>query len=375
STNGLTWTTTAITNRLNDFRMSSATAFDGGFFYGAHQTSSNATTKTITTGYSSNGTSWNFNSATINSTHSSTFGITGAAGGFLMIYAAQPSELWISSDKGQSWARAYGPWDNLTNNSHATFIANSSNMIVATTASIYSAPLSISNIPPVITNQPVGLATNTGANVSFSVAALNPGTNILSNSGFENGLTNWIPYGGTIGTTNIAFSGSMAAVLNKDISGGYGRLRYATDLNWPAGSLYLISSRIYNSFSGQDGYDLMTGGSGYTGDYNIVNLGTTRPAGNTNWVEYRWVLSAKTNVTRSLNLLNYFATGGTYIVDDFELRACSTNGLTYQWQKDGVAITNATSASLSLTNLQTNQAGSYRVVVSSTYGSVTSDVA
>jgi len=141
STNGLTWTTTAITNRLNDFRMSSATAFDGGLFYGAHQTSSNSTTKTITTGYSSNGVNWSFNSSTINSTHSSTFWITGAAGGYLMIYAAQPSELWISADKGQSWSRAYGPWDNLTNNSHATFIANSSNMIVATTASIYSAPL------------------------------------------------------------------------------------------------------------------------------------------------------------------------------------------------------------------------------------------
>ncbi|NBS07410.1 MAG: hypothetical protein EBS69_08490 [Verrucomicrobia bacterium] len=228
---------------------------------------------------------------------------------------------------------------------------------------------------PVITNQPVGLTTNTGANVSFSVAALNPGTNILSNSSFESGLTNWTTYGGTISTTNLAFSGSTAAVLNKDISGGYGRLRYSTDLNWPAGSLYLISSKIYNSFSGQDGYDLMTGGSGYTGDYNIVNLGTRRPEANTNWVEYRWVLSAKTTSTRSLNLLNYFATGGTYIVDDFELRPCTTNGLTYEWQKDGAVITNQTSATLSLTNLQTNQAGSYRVVVSSTYGSVTSSLA
>ena len=604
SANGLSWTTTAITNRLNDFRMSSATAFDAGLFYGAHQTSSNATTKTITTGYSSNRTNWTFKSATINSTHSSTFGITGAAGGYLMIYAAQPSELWISSNQGQSWARAYGPWDSLTNNSHASFIANSSNIIVATTAAIYSAPLtaassasrrpnsfllqssqagsttdidnlrvvdldtgtaiysngfasatdatnnlnnyywpqggqsttnfvlngpmtqvvsgklrlqttgfnangsggyeshseaewastlprnflvefdatrlqwaghfhfhlfrkelsdalgshmiggamsstrsltnrqdvprmaasgssfqgyglitnwngtqgwavsfpapggnlqnnhrlgmsisnttlsfylngnllSSTNIPdfedqnsgssPVITNQPVGLTTNTGANVSFSVAALNPGTNMLSNSSFESGLTNWTTYGGTISTTNLAFSGSTAAVLNKDISGGYGRLRYATDFTWPAGSPYLISSKIYGNYS--EGYDLMTYGSGYTGEYNIVNLGTRRPESNTNWVEYRWVLSAKANTTRSLNLLDI---AGTYVVDDFELRACSTNGLSYQWQKDGVAISNATSASLSLTNLQTNQAGSYRAVVSSTYGSVTSEVA
>jgi hypothetical protein len=65
----------------------------------------------------------------------------------------------------------------------------------------------------------------------------------------------------------------------------------------------------------------------------------------------------------------------TYVIDNFEFRPCTTNGLTYQWQKDGVAISNATSATLSLTNLQTNQAGSYRVVVSSPYGSVTSSLA
>ena len=180
----------------------------------------------------------------------------------------------------------------------------------------------VTMLPPVITNQPVGLTTNTGANVSFSVAALNPGPNMLSNSSFESGLTNWTTYGGTISTTNLAFSGSTAAVLNKDISGGYGRLRYATDFTWPAGSPYLISSKIYGNYS--EGYDLMTYGSGYTGEYNIVNLGTRRPESNTNWVEYRWVLSAKANTTRSLNLLDI---AGTYVVDDFELRACSTNGL------------------------------------------------
>jgi alpha-tubulin suppressor-like RCC1 family protein len=46
--------------------------------------------------------------------------------------------------------------------------------------------------------------------------------------------------------------------------------------------------------------------------------------------------------------------------------------LTYQWRKDGVDIVGATNADYSLTFAQTNQAGSYTVVVGNTAGSVTS---
>lgn len=142
SSNGLNWTTTSITNRPNAFRMSSSTCMDGGLFFGAQQTASNATTKTITTGFSSNGTQWSFNTATIATTHRGTFGITGAGGGYLMVYAnQQPSELWVSSDRGLSWLPAYGPWDDLTNNLHAQFIADGTNIIAGITSGIYSAPL------------------------------------------------------------------------------------------------------------------------------------------------------------------------------------------------------------------------------------------
>ena len=46
--------------------------------------------------------------------------------------------------------------------------------------------------------------------------------------------------------------------------------------------------------------------------------------------------------------------------------------LNYQWRKDGVDIAGATSATYSLPFAQTNQAGSYTVVVSNSVGSVTS---
>jgi len=51
------------------------------------------------------------------------------------------------------------------------------------------------------------------------------------------------------------------------------------------------------------------------------------------------------------------------------------NSLTYRWTKDGAAITNATSATLSFAAVSAADAGSYRVTVSNVLGSATSDAA
>jgi hypothetical protein len=50
----------------------------------------------------------------------------------------------------------------------------------------------------------------------------------------------------------------------------------------------------------------------------------------------------------------------------------ATNALSYQWQKAGVNIAGATNATLVLSNVQTSNVGSYTVVVSNIYGSLTS---
>ena len=59
---------------------------------------------------------------------------------------------------------------------------------------------------------------------------------------------------------------------------------------------------------------------------------------------------------------------------DIAFSAAATNAsgaaISYQWQKDGVAITNATSTTLTLTNLQLTDAGAYTVVATDTAGSV-----
>ncbi|NBS79691.1 hypothetical protein EBS57_07765 [bacterium] len=161
-------------------------------------------------------------------------------------------------------------------------------------------------------------------------------------------------------------------------SNGYGRISYATQLNLSAPASYLATIRVKGSYPPNDNaFEMWDGVGGDSANFQYRQLPLLTSSRNgQSWVQPRTVIQASNVATRRLQFLNY-ASGGsqTYEVDDFFLRLGTTNGLSYQWQKDGVAISNATSATLSLTNLQTNQAGSYRVVVSSTYGSMTSGVA
>jgi len=53
----------------------------------------------------------------------------------------------------------------------------------------------------------------------------------------------------------------------------------------------------------------------------------------------------------------------------------SGNGLSYQWKKDGTAISGATQANYTISNVKSNNAGSYTVTVTNSAGSVTSDAA
>jgi alpha-tubulin suppressor-like RCC1 family protein len=55
--------------------------------------------------------------------------------------------------------------------------------------------------------------------------------------------------------------------------------------------------------------------------------------------------------------------------------AAGTSPLTYQWRKDGAAITGATSASLTFSSAAASDTGSYSVVIANSLGSINSDVA
>jgi hypothetical protein len=59
----------------------------------------------------------------------------------------------------------------------------------------------------------------------------------------------------------------------------------------------------------------------------------------------------------------------------FSVGATGTAPLTYQWSFNGLALASKTNSSLALTGVQTNQAGSYRVLVSNAAGATNSAVA
>jgi hypothetical protein len=59
----------------------------------------------------------------------------------------------------------------------------------------------------------------------------------------------------------------------------------------------------------------------------------------------------------------------------FRVRATGTAPLSYQWRKAGVTLGAATQSALTITNVQLADAGNYDVVVTNSYGSVTSAIA
>ena len=56
----------------------------------------------------------------------------------------------------------------------------------------------------------------------------------------------------------------------------------------------------------------------------------------------------------------------------FSVTATGSAPLNYQWRKGGANLIGATNAALTLSNVQTNQAGNYAVVITNAYGSITS---
>jgi hypothetical protein len=59
----------------------------------------------------------------------------------------------------------------------------------------------------------------------------------------------------------------------------------------------------------------------------------------------------------------------------FSVVADGTPSLSYQWTRVNLALAGATSSLLSLTNVNSSQAGNYRVIITNSFGSVTSAVA
>ena len=136
-----------------------------------------------------------------------------------------------------------------------------------------------------------------------------------------------------------------------------------------AGDLPLTYQWLFNGnpISGATNPTLSLAGvqTSQAGNYSVV---VTNPYGTATSAIATLTVKAPPSVTtqpQSLTVLK-----GTNA--SFSVTAAGDAPITYQWRFGGVNLDGATNASLNLTNVQTNQAGLYSVVITSPYGSVTS---
>lgn len=88
---------------------------------------------------------------------------------------------------------------------------------------------------------------------------------------------------------------------------------------------------------------------------------------------YTITVNAGTNTTPSITTQPVSQTVNVGANVTFSVTATGSPAPTYQWKKDDVDIASATSSSLTLNNVQTTAAGTYKVVVTNSAGSVTSN--
>ena len=147
-------------------------------------------------------------------------------------------------------------------------------------------------------------------------------------------------------------SASFRVVADSDGSLSYQWKKDGSDIAGAAAAIYTISSTATTS----------------AGSYTVVvtnAAGTVTSAAATLTVN---VLPAITTQPSSQTV-----TAGNSVT--FSVVATGTPTPTYQWRKDGAAISGATAASYAISSLVSGDAGSYTVVVSNFLGSVTSSAA
>jgi 2-hydroxy-3-keto-5-methylthiopentenyl-1-phosphate phosphatase len=252
------------------------------------------------------------------------------------------------------------------------------------------------NAPPSITTQPQSQWVTQGRNVSFSVVA--SGTATLTYQWFFNGSSlGWTARSSTLMVNNVGTNntGNYTVVVNN---------------NWGSATSAVATLTLFVPPGIQTQPNNLTVTQGQNASFSVVASGTAP-------LNYQWnfngtALSGAT--TSALTLTNVQTTGaGNYNVvvtnnagsitsqvatltvlvpagittqpqsqavvqgqnASFSVGASGTAPLSYQWNFNGTAVSGATTSALTLTNVQTTDAGSYMVVVTNSWGSVTTAVA
>jgi hypothetical protein len=221
----------------------------------------------------------------------------------------------------------------------------------------------------IIHASPVGAVLRAAVATAASLGALHSlagATTLSVSSGAESGVSGTV--GAQLGPIAMGTIGTQTQPLSWQISGTI-----------PAGVRFLSSS----------GVSLTTAGTLNTPSGVMLLTGTpTAPAGT-----YSLTITAYEGVNRTLTSSPTFTyaivlTGGVVAAPAITTQPVSlvlvsgstaaftvvaTGSPTYQWRKDGAAIAGATSATLTLTNVQVANAGTYSVVVATAGDSVTSN--
>ena len=248
------------------------------------------------------------------------------------------------------------------------------------------------NVPPTIKTQPVSKTATQGSNVVISVVAsgtapfgyqwIFDGTNLVGATSSTLSLNN-------VQTNN---AGTYAVVIT-NIVGSVTSSNVTLTVNVPAG---ITTQPVSQTVMQGSNVVFSVAASGtapfaYQWTFNGTNLaGATSSALSLSNVQtnnagtYAVVVTnmagsvTSSNVTLTVNVpvgittqpVSQTVIQGSNVV--FSVVASGTGPLGYQWTFNGTNLTGSTSSTLSLNNVQTNNAGTYSVVVTNVAGSVTS---
>ena len=276
----------------------------------------------------------------------------------------------------------------------ATADAGSYSVIVSNslgTATSAGATLTVA-VPPAITTSPASATLLAGSNVSFTVAA--SGTAPLNFQWLKNGAA---IAGATAATLTLAnVSAADAANYSATVTNAVGTATSGTATltvlvppsitSPPAGTNVLLGNpAVFSATAGGTAplnFQWLKNGvaiSGATSNVLTLSAVTTNDAGNYSVVVTNTVGSIASS-SAALAVLVPPAivtqpTAASVVAGNsasFTVTASGTAPLTYQWLKNGAAISSATSATLTLTKVSTNDAAAYSVVVANAAGSATS---
>lgn len=322
---------------------------------------------------------------------------SGASSSTLTPGASQTKRWGISQSNSGGAGSTAAP---ATGTSTVSWTASSSSQL-ALSAAVFAPAGGGTGTAPTITTQPVNQAVTTGSSVTFSVVA--SGTAPLSYQWRFNGtnISGATSASYTIASAQSANAGSYTVVVSNSVGSATSNAATLTVnatataptiTTQPASQTVTVGSSVTFSvvasgtapltyqwkFNGANisgatsaNYTIASAQSANAGSYTVTVSNSAGSATSN-------VATLTVNTTATAPSITTQPTSQTVNVGGtatFNVVASGTAPLAYQWKFGGTNISGATTSSLTLTNVQTANAGSYTVTVSNSVGSVTSNTA